>query len=376
VIYCFVKENDKIKRYESGQLDQPGNEDLVEQGGRYRDLWMCQLLFLLPFIFLIVGMGLIWGANIQFNSVSGGSRQELSDRYALLEDTEECIKDIISILSGTSVPLGDIMELSQEMKEGLSALDSNINFFLTNIDALTVARNALVIFTSIVPVLLAVIGCILLKAERLRALLVIIFLIDVMLILTGSSFIVHGDIDVVSNDVCREFGYSGSMFQLWESSTTDAASHLSNITRQGFVSLIEQTCESWDQLCIGNPNQVCGNFECNQNTISSLENITVVIDSDGTIKSIPDCVSMCKEGQLRGATEAFLSDSQIIININQSMESLQFLEADIYSNTSMSRMKNIFCEGYSDTVTQLNSGFSVLLVGQLLSIAFFFRFGW
>jgi len=247
---------------------------------------------------------------------------------------------------------------------------------LTNIDALTVARNAFVIFTSIAPVVLAVIGCIILKAERLRSLLVIILLIGVMIILTGSLFIVHGDINVVSNDVCREFGYSGSMFQLWESSTVNAAAQLSNITRQGYFSLVEEICESWYQLCIGVPNQVCGNYICNQNTIASLTNLTFVIDSDGTIKSIPDCVSMCKEGQLRGATNAFLSDRQIILNINQSMESLQFLEADIYSNTSMSQMKYIFCEGYSDTISQLNSGFSVLFFGELFSIVFFFRFGW
>jgi len=226
------------------------------------------------------------------------------------------------------------------------------------------------------PLLLAIIGCILLKAERLRALLVVIVLVDITIALTASSFIVHADINVVSTDVCSEFSYSGSMFQLWETSTQIAAAQLSTVTQQGMVSVIEEACASWDSLCLNLPNQVCGNYECNQNTIYSLQNVTVIIDTDGSLKSVSNCVTNCIDGDLRGATEAFLAQCQLTSNVYQSFDSLSLLQADIYSNTSMSRMKWIFCEGYSETIQQLNSGFAVLLVGEILTIGFFFRFGW
>jgi len=328
-------------------------------------------------IFLIIGMGIIWGYNIKFNGVSGGSRQELADRYALLQNTEELIKDAIALLTGTKIRLAEMITLSDKMEQGLKILRDNINFFVTNIDLLSVARNTIVIFTSVAPLVLALVGCIFLKAQRSKALLVVIFLIDVILVCTASSFIVHGDIDLIAQDVCREFGYSSSIFKLWEDqSTGQITEKLNVITVNGSYATIDEACKFWEFLCTKLPNQVCGNYECNQDTITDLFNATSLIDNDGSLISIVNCPQICKNPDLRGASEDFIVAAHLYASVRDTIYALRKAQSDIYSDESLSNMKYIFCQGYRDTIGGLQAGFTVLFFGQLFLLVYFFKLGW
>jgi hypothetical protein len=377
VFYCCKKEKEKRDQLDGEESVDSDEDDMREIGGRYRDDWTYQATIIIPLVFLIIGMGIIWGYNIKFNGVSGGSRQELADRYALLLNTEELIKDSIALLTGTKVPLAEMITLSDKMEQGLKILRDNINFFVTNIDTLSVARNTIVIFTSVAPLVLALVGCIFLKAQRLKALLVVIFLIDLILVCTTSSFIVHGDIDLIAQDVCREFGYSRSIFKLWEDQSTGKITEkLNMITVNGAYATIEEACSLWTVLCEKIPDQVCGNYICNQDTITDLDNATHLIDNDGRLVSIPDCLTKCKNPDLRGATEDFLTATKLFTSVRDTIYALRKAQADIYSDESLSNMKYIFCQGYRDTIAGLQAGFSVLFFGQLFLLVFFFKLGW
>eukprot|EP01124_Arcella_intermedia_P034924 TRINITY_DN8762_c0_g1_i1.p1 TRINITY_DN8762_c0_g1~~TRINITY_DN8762_c0_g1_i1.p1 ORF type:complete len:908 (-),score=133.55 TRINITY_DN8762_c0_g1_i1:28-2583(-) len=375
-VYCWINENkkyDKITRG-TGEFDE-SEEDLGRGGGRYRDLLLYQAVYVVPLIFLIVGMALIWTANIEFNATSAGSRQELADRYALLENTEESIKDIIYLLTGVT-DLTSFATISASMKAGLLELSTSIHFFVTGIDTLSTARNVIVILTSITPLILSIVGCVLLRAERLKGLIITIILLDIMIVLCGCAFIVHADIRVVSQDVCKEFSYSDSMFKLWETSIIEATSQLSPISEGGVIAITERTCSSWENLCVTQPHQVCANWVCNQNTISSLENSTFIIDTDGETHPVVECISRCLSSSLRAASERYHTNQHLWIQVNRSVETLRFLEGHIGDFANLERMNTIFCQDYKNSLKHLDDAFAVLLVGIIIMIAYFFRFGW
>jgi len=376
ILYYFKLEYDKKKHFNKGISTRFADDDIFDKGGRYRDQLVCQALFLLPVLFLLIGMSLTWSSNISFTTASTQMRLELSDRLNLLHETGEIIKDIIFLLQDTTYPIPGNMTQIPDLEEAILQATEEITFFVNSIDSLSIGRNGLVIFLSVTPLLFTIFGCVFLKAERLRSLLVIILILDILIVLTVTAVIIHSDINIMSKDVCNEFNYSNSIFTMWDTLMASKGIELIQFTFQGLLAVAESGCQAWTNLCMNNPYQICGNFQCTQDSLPNLINVTQIIDQDGSLHSLQDCIMNCLDDGLRESTEEFANDRERYLEVYDRTLSLSILQSQIYAMDTRFELQIVFCQNYESAIRGLDSGTAILLVGDILAIAFFFRFGW
>jgi len=195
------------------------------------------------------------------------------------------------------VPQNVVFDTSK-LQDGLNDLQSNLDFFSTQLQNVDLGRNVVVWFSVGLAILASILCCVYVHWNS--GCLFEIFCSAVLLILLGCCVLipVMNVVQNMSDDCCNEFYYQDGLLSLWESKLDLNIANLdANIFLPQISNDANDGCNYIYELC--QQGACCTNMcpSCTANNITNFINYT--INDNGINRSLNSCATVCTNSLLK-----------------------------------------------------------------------------